>query len=445
MNIMKQTLHLLNGTLWLPLILLGAPNHSEATEHLLAATPPIPTETTRTPIDNLALEDCYASALDYSQTIAIHKERLSEIQGRFLQAFGSALPRASFELTEKRQDGSGTSSFNLREVPEYKLALNQPLFTGFKEFAALEGVKNQRLGQSAERSRAEQLLFRNVADAFYLLIEQREDLKILDAIRNTLVERIEELKERQRLGRSRPSELIAAQAHLRRIDAEYQRLLSQEWVALHLMEFLTGRSPIGSLKELPLPLTALSDESTYLANVSQRADIQAQEAAWHVAEQEIKIAQSGFWPHVSLEGSYYTRRAGVSSGIDWDTILKVNVPIFQGGQVRGAVREASARARQAKRQLEQLKREATLDIRDAYASWKAGVLKTEALAQVMEAAEANYQFQVEEYRLNLVNNLEVLQTLQALQDARREYLHTQYETKRLFWNLQIAAGDLRLQ
>ena len=34
-----------------------------------------------------------------------------------------------------------------------------------------------------------------------------------------------------------------------------------------------------------------------------------------------------------------------------------------------------------------------------------------------------------------------LQVLQALQDARREFLHAQHEAKRLYWQLQVATGQ----
>ena len=60
----------------------------------------------------------------------------------------------------------------------------------------------------------------------------------------------------------------------------------------------------------------------------------------------------------------------------------------------------------------------------------------------MEASERNYRLQVEDYRLNLVSNLDVLRTLQELQDARRDAIATAYEVKRLYWNLQAATGGL---
>ena len=72
---------------------------------------------------------------------------------------------------------------------------------------------------------------------------------------------------------------------------------------------------------------------------------------------------------------------------------------------------------------------------------QAGLARTAALQEALNAAAENYRLQAEDYKLNLVSNLDVLQALQTLQDARREFIHVQHETKRLYWQLQVATGQ----
>ena len=79
----------------------------------------------------LTLKDCYDLALKRSETIAIQKEKIAEAEGRFQQSFSTILPRVSYSASNKWQDGTGTSSFTLREVPETKFVFSQPLFSGF--------------------------------------------------------------------------------------------------------------------------------------------------------------------------------------------------------------------------------------------------------------------------------------------------------------------------
>lgn len=388
----------------------------------------------------LTLEDCYRLALKQSETIAIDQERIRETEGRFLQALSGILPRASFVLSEKRQDGSGQSAFTLQRVPERRLTFSQPLFAGFKEFAAMAGSRAERRQRKQQEIRAEQLLLVDVADAFHLLLEQREDLHALTTTQTALSQRVDELKEREQLGRSRTSEVASALAQLRRTEAEIELVRSQEVVARQLLEFLTGLPRLGAIQDLHPAQLALEPEETYLTKVAARPDVLAAEQAWKVARAQVGVAQAAFWPTVNLDGNQYLKRAGVASDVDWDATLTVDVPLFQGGQAVGAVKEAASQARQAKLAYEQIQRAALLDIRDVYARLQAALARSEALANARDATEESYRLQVEDYRRSLVNNLEVLQELQQLQDARRDAIHADHEAKRLYWQLRAATG-----
>ena len=389
----------------------------------------------------LTLNDCYDLALKRSEVIAIHQEQINETQGRLLQALSTVLPHVSFDLSEKRQDGSGGSAFTLREVPERKFTFSQPLFSGFKEFAALAGSRAERGQRVAEKRRAEQLLLIDVTDAFYLLLEQQEDLQALDASQQALQERARELEERKRLGRSRASEVVSAEAQLRRLEAELERVRSVRTTARQLLAFLTGLEQIDALADPLSTLPDLADEAHYVATAGGRADVRAAAEAWRVAKRATLVTASQFLPTVNLDGNYYTKRAGAAKDVDWDVTLSVDVPIFQGGQALGATQESAGRAREARLQFQRLRRAAELDIRETYAKLQSGMAQTAALDKARAAAEESYRLQADDYRLNLVNNLEVLQALQALQDARRDFIHAQHETKRLYWQLQVATGQ----
>ena len=389
----------------------------------------------------LTLAECFALALKRSEEIAIQTELLAETEGRFLQALSTALPHVSFSSSDKRQDGSGSSAFTLKHVPERKFVFTQPLFAGFKEFAAIAGSRAERRQRTHEKTRAEQLLFVDVADAFHLLLEKREDLGALETIRAALIERIDELKEREQLGRSRQSEVASAETQLRRIEAELELVRGEETTARQLLEFLTGLPHLESVADsAPVPPSPASEEDC-LAKSTARPDVRAAEEAWRVAQKEVTVARAGFWPTVDVESNYYTERAGAAEDVTWDVMLTVDVPIFQGGETTGEVRQAASRARQAKLRFEQSQRQAALDIRNKYADLQASRQRGAALEKALAAAEENYRLQAEDYRHNLVSNLDVLQSLRELEDARRDVIHAVHETKRRYWALRVAAGE----
>ena len=389
----------------------------------------------------LTLVECYRLALKQSETIAIQRERLAETEGRFLQALSGILPRATFSLSEKRQDGSGGSAFQLRQIPERKFVVTQPLFAGFKEFAAMAGSRAERRQRKQQQAQAEWLLLTDVADAFYLLRQQREDLGALEISRAALMERLEELIERERLGRSRTSEVVSAEAQLHQLESEMAQVRGQETTARQLLEFLTGLPQIDAVIDVdPLP-SALDQEAAYVAKTGVRPDVHIAEEALQIARQQARIARSRFYPTVSAESNYYTKRVGASAGVDWDALLKVDVPLFQGGQVVGAVKEASSQVRVAKLSLAEVRRKAALEIRDAYRQLEAALTRSALLTRALAAIEKTYELEVEDYRVHLVNHLEVLQALQALQDARRRLIEAHMEAKRLSWRLRAAIGQ----
>lgn len=308
----------------------------------------------------------------------------------------------------------------------------------------MAGARAERRQRRYLKTRAQHALFVDVADAFYLLIEQRQDLAALETTRKTLEARIGELQERERIGRSRASELASAEVQLRRVEAEMESVRSQETTAAHLLEFLTGLPAIGELADPAQSLLALAPEGEYAAKADGRPDVRAAAEAWHVAQKEVLVAQAGFWPTVDAEGNYYVERAGAAADVTWDATLTVDVPIFEGGRNLGAVREARAGAREAKLTFELAQREAVLDIRDTYAKLQAELTRRAALQRAVEAAEENYRLQAEDYRRSLVNNLDVLQALETLQDSRRGVIESTYEVKRLYEQLRAATGDVQL-
>lgn len=389
----------------------------------------------------LTLMECYRLALKQSETIAIQRERLAETEGRFLQALSGVLPRATFAWSEKRQDGSGGSAFQLRDVPERKIVVTQPLFAGFKEFAAMAGSRAEHRQRIHEQARAELLLLIDVVEAFYFLRQQREDLGALEITRAALRERLDELTERERVGRSRTSEVVSAEAQLHQMESEMAHVRGQEITARQLLEFLTGLPRIDAINDPDPPPPPLDSEAAYVAKADKRPDVHMAEDALQIARQQARIARSRFYPTVSAESNYYTKRVGASAGVDWDALLKIDVPLFQGGQALGEAREASSQVRVAQLQLAQVQREAQLDIRETYRRLDAVLTRVRLLTQALVAIEETYRLDVEDYRLRLVNHLDVLQALQTLQEARRNLVQAHMEAKRLSWQLRAAVGE----
>ncbi|MCX6348517.1 MAG: TolC family protein [Candidatus Aureabacteria bacterium] len=389
---------------------------------------------------SLTLADCYGLALKQSELLAVDSERIKEAEAHFLQALGTILPQVSFSREETRQNSSDSPSSN--NFYEQKFVFQQALFTGFKEFAAISASKLEKKQRENERSRAEQLLFTDVSDAFYLLLEERDDLKTLETIKSAFLGRLDELQAREKLGKSRTSEVVSTQTQLYSLEDQIELVRSQEQVARQLLEFLVGR-PVEEITDTDFRYS-LKPEPDYLARAALRPDVQAAQFAWKADEKGVTIARSGWLPSISLEGDYYTHRSSQPTDSDWEALLTINVPIFLGTTVFGQVNEAVAIAKESELLFQRAGRLALREIHDSYVIAQASFSRVKILETALKSAELNYELQTKDYQLNVVNNLDVLTAIQELEDIRRNFTHVSYESKRFFWRLQAAAGEIDL-
>jgi len=400
----------------------------------------------------LSLAECYAMSLKQSEIIAIDADQIRIADARFIQALSVMLPHVSFISVDEQEQAappaavpsSATGSEFASQQPstssERRFNARQTLFNGFKAFAAIKGSRAERNQRIGEKVRAEQLLLVDVANAFYLLIETREDQRALERIRMALRGRIDELRPRERLGRSRPSEVVNAKAQLYTVESMIEVVKNQQTLSRQLLEFLVGVPVRDLVDPYDIP-SALQDVGYYVMKSDYRPDVQAAKYAALVAKQESRIVDSDFLPTAYVDVNGYTQRTGFNKGVDWDVTLRVDVPIFDGGLTVGRSQEFALKADQRDLEFKRLRRRAPYDIKDAYASLWTALQIHDSLRKAYTTARLNYYLQKKDYLRSLVSNLDVLASIQTLQDAQRNYIHALYEAKRLYWRLRVAVGE----
>lgn len=399
-------------------------------------------------INSLTLKNCYKLALKHSEILAIEQEKILQAEAQFQQALSGLLPNVSFLITKKKQDskaggdGGVGGTFTRRDIPEKKITLSQPIFNGFKEFSAMAASKSQEEQRVYEKMRAEELLMQDVSEAFYTVLQYKDEIRILNTAKGLTQERINELTMRELIGRSRKSELVSAKLALSLLESELERAGNLKIIACQILEFLTGIKISDNLVDVTDVLPALGEKEVYLIRAYQRSDVKASSEALDVVGKQLVIAKADRLPSVSIEGSYYTQRVGFQSGIDWDAVLKVEFDIFRGGEISANVKDADSQYRQAQWQYLKTLRRAELDVNNAYEDLRTSYSQVELLTQAVLAAEEDYNLQVGEYSLNLVSNLDVLRSLQTLQEVKLKLNYAQFQRKRNLIKLKIATGDI---
>ncbi len=397
--------------------------------------------------ETLTLQKAYELALRRSEDIAIHAELIEEAEGHFYQAFSGILPKFHYVLTRFEQEASNaassdsgaTSNLLRSKTPQQKFTVTQPLFSGFKEFAAMRGSAAEKAQRRYEKKRAEELLFVDVAEAYYGLQAVRSDLGTYDHVGALLSDRVRELSERAKIGRSRESESSTATVDLKFAQADREEAARAEGVWKRLLEFYIGRKIEGELIDDDASLS-VSPTDEVIGHTDRRSDVLAAKEAATSADKKAAAAWGELFPSVKLDGNYYTERVGTQSDIDWDVLLTVDVPIFEGTTAVGDIKSASAVKESAKLAWAKAQRIAAREAEDAFETFQSSVRRQNLLYEAKAAAEENSRMQTEEYRLSLVSNLDVLQALRFLEEATLRWDRARYETKINFWKMKIASG-----
>lgn len=397
--------------------------------------------------ETLTLQKAYELALKRSEDIAIHSELIEEAEGHFYQAFSGILPKFHYVLTRFEQeaaqsvssDSGATSNLLRSKTPQQKFTVTQPLFSGFKEFAGMRGTAAEKAQRKYEKKRAEELLFIDVAEAYYGLQAVRSDLNTYDHVGAVLSDRVRELNDRAKIGRSRESESSTATVDLKFAQADREDAARAEGVWRRLLEFYIGTKIKGELVDEDETLDAVP-ASEILAHTDQRSDVLAAKEAATFADKKAAAAWGELFPSVKLDGNYYTERVGTQADIDWDVLLTIDVPLFEGTTAVGDIKSASAVKESAKLAWFRARRVAAREAEDAFETFQSSVRRQNLLYEAKAASEENSRMQTEEYRLSLVSNLDVLQALRFHEEAALRWNRARYETKINFWKMKIAAG-----
>ncbi len=398
-------------------------------------------------IQSLTLLDAYRLALKKSESVAITFEDINQARARFYRSFNYFLPTAHFVMSETFRDPVGGSSDSVsntgrRTTPENKFTFTQPLFSGFREIAALQASGADKKQQVLAWKRAKELLFVDVMSSYYAVLEAQRNVSALAKTHRLGADRLRELNRKIKVGRLRGTDRQTWLADLRLLEAGLIEARSALAVSKNLFAFYIGQ-PLGARvlvdEQIPEEIFEISQVDF---KARQRSDVAAYEQAYIVSEKKVIAAQADLFPTIKAEGNYYTRRVGFSSGSDWDVTVQMDVPIFELGTTMADIKSAVSTRQTSHLEWEQSRRMAELDIQNALEDLRSMRLRERALWKAREASTSNYKLVSADYRHSLVNNLDVLDALRRLQDVEVRYNDAYFLMKESYWKFKSAVGEI---
>jgi outer membrane protein TolC len=397
-------------------------------------------------IKPLTLDACYRLALARSESVGLSEEDVRRGEAQYAQLRSGVLPSVGFRATEKFQDTSGlpsgaNSSVARGDQVEASFYGTQTIFAGFREFAAMKGQKAEVAARQEIVFRSKILLFEDVAGLFFTIADRDREIESLQYLIRLSSERVQELKKRAAIGRSRESEILSTESQSANLESRLESARGFREAALAVLDTLLRAHVTAIIDDRPdaAPPVALE---LYLERVARRPDVRSAESRRLSREQFVKSARRIYLPTLDLTGNYYVKRVGANEPIEWDALFSLNAPFYTGGQTQSIVSLAESDERSAALQLSQVRRDAEGEVRERHRNLLSLLSQVEKLKRSADLAERNYTVQRNEYRLGLVNNLDVLAALNTWQDTQLALDTVRLAAKNMVIRLELAAGSI---
>lgn len=258
-------------------------------------------------------------------------------------------------------------------------------------------------------------LVAQLADLYYLAVEQRAQLRLTDETVNSFTDTLERVESRYRMGlvpavdvyQSRQS-LAAARARRHQFEAT---LAQTE----HAIAVIIGRFPdqhiAGDLAELP-SLQRTFPHGLPADLLTNRPDLRAALARVRAADQEVAAALAERFPALNLLANFGETRqefaTGLISGSFWSLLGDLTLPVVDAGRRRAEVDRTRAVVREALAAYQQSVLEAVREVEDALAASRTTELRIARLRETERATQASLRLSLQNYLQGVNDYLPVL-------------------------------------
>ena len=329
------------------------------------------------------------------------------------------------------------------------LSTNIPIFTGLEIPNQYALAKLNLKAAIADLEKAKEDISINIASAYLQVLFDQELYQVALGQVELSKEQLARISRLAELGKASPAEVAEAKARVAQdemnavqADNNYQLAL------LDLSQLIELETPEGFTLSAPateLDLVALTPpDEVYQIALTSKADIQAAQYRLEGSKHSIRIAQSAFYPQLSLGGSLstnYYSSLNRSFSQQMDNNFKkyvgfnLSVPIFNRFATRNRVRTARLQQENYSLQLDNTKKTLYKEIQQAWYTALASESKYTSSSTATNASAESFKLMSEKYDNGKATAVEYNEAKQNLMKAQSDELQAKYEylfrTKRL--------------
>lgn len=337
----------------------------------------------------------------------------------------------------------------------WAVSLSQPLFR-WERWAGYNQAQYRVAQTEAQFDQAKQDLILRTAQAYFDVLQATEVLSAAEANKQAITEQREEAKRAFEVGTKTVVEVHDAQARYDLATAQEIVARNDLLVKRQQLRLLAGKDfeTLKGLKagaNVPAPQPADGEKWAETAEQAAAA-VQAALAQLGASEQEVSKQRAGHLPALDLvanrgRNSQTAAFLAGATGPGFDTTtttlgVQLTVPLFAGGAVSAAVDQAVALKQKAQADLDNARRSAALQARQAYLGVSAGLSQIKALEAALISSQSALDSNKLGFEVGVRTNIEVLNAQSQYYDTRQKLAKARYDTLLALLRLKAAAGTL---
>ena len=321
------------------------------------------------------------------------------------------------------------------------LSTSIPLFTGLQLPNQYALAKLNLKAAVADLEKAKEDISINIASAYLQVLFNQELRDVAQGQVELSREQCARIERLAQMGKASAAEVADARSRvaqdqmtLVQTDNDYHLSL------LDLAQLIELDSPEGFVLEAPqdsLELQLLTNpEDIYNAALLNKPAIQAAQYRLEGSKHSIRIAQSGYYPQLSLSGSlgtsYYSTinrnfSQQMNDNFNKYVGISLSVPLFNRLATRNQVRAARLQRENYALQLDDAKKTLYKEIQQAWYNATASQAKYTSSHAAMLASAESFQLMARKYEGGKANAVEYNEAKQNLMKAQSDELQAKYE------------------
>jgi len=383
----------------------------------------------------LSLDESIALALTNNPDIKIVKSDREKTYWAVKQAEAGKGFTVNYTHTDERYNTPPTSTsprYTWTTKFDNEIALSIPIYSGGNLESQIDQAKLSLKVADLNIEATKQQLKQSVTTYYFNVLQYRNELQVSQETVDNYIGHLKNVQAQYNAGTVAKSDVLASEVSLANAQDSLIKAHNNYQLAVSNLNNAIGL-PLDSELKLKEDLKyeqysqTLDDCARYaLANRPELAEYQAKIA---IARDDVKIAKSGYRPTVEFSAAqdWYDDELPGSKNSNWLVALTTSWNVFDSGLNKSKVKQAQYSVDTALEQARQKRDAILLEVRQYYLSMQEAEKRISTSQVAVNQAQENLRIAEVRYSAGVGTNLDVLDAVLSLNQAKTNYIQALYD------------------